>query len=48
MTFVQDDLGSDVLRSSTKGPGLLTQAHLLGKSKVHLREGAHDMLMVSP
>lgn len=41
MTFVQDDLGSNILRSSTKGPRLLTQTHLFGKSKVHLQEHTH-------
>lgn len=48
VTFVQDDLGSNVLRSSAKGPRLLTQTHPFGKSKVHLQEQTHHMIRFSP
>lgn len=44
VTFVQDDLRSNVLRSSTKGPRLLTQPHFLSKAKVHLQEQTRSML----
>lgn len=38
MTLIEDDLRSDVLRCSTKRPGLLTDADLLGETKVHLEQ----------
>lgn len=36
VTFVEDDLWSDILWGSTEGPCLLAEADLLGKPKIHL------------
>lgn len=36
MAFVKDDLWSDVLWRSAERPRLLTDADLLGETKVHL------------
>ena len=38
MTFVQDDLGGHILRSTTKGPGSTAIRHEFGETKINLNE----------
>lgn len=38
VAFVQDDLRGHVLRGPAERPRLLTQTHLLGETKVHLKK----------